>query len=85
MLFISCEGSYLNGTVGVLKWFGKYLFQYFEISIYSKMIFFYSFLCPVEDYFSSYETRQSVGRANPEKNHLAHPQAELGLSHMWPE
>ena len=24
-------------------------------------------------------------RKNPEKNHLAHPQAELGLSHMWPE
>ena len=24
-------------------------------------------------------------RENPEKNHLAHPQAELGLSHMWPE
>ena len=31
---------------------------------------------------------QSVGgrkREDPEKNHLAHPQAELGLSHMWPE
>ena len=24
-------------------------------------------------------------RENPEKNHLTHPQAELGLSHMWPE
>ena len=24
-------------------------------------------------------------RENPEKNHLAHPQAELGLSHLWPE
>ena len=30
---------------------------------------------------------QKVGRKreNPEKNHLAHPQAELGFSHMWPE
>ena len=30
---------------------------------------------------------QWVGRKreNPEKNHLTHPQAELGLSHMWPE
>ena len=39
-----------------------------------------------QDYFSSYETGQSVGRKreNPGKNHLAHPQAELGLSHMWP-
>ena len=26
---------------------------------------------------------QKVGRKR--KNHLAHPQAELGLSHMWPE
>ena len=28
---------------------------------------------------------QKVGRKreNPEKNHLAHPQAELRLSHMW--
>ena len=30
---------------------------------------------------------QKVGRKreNPYKTHLAHPQAELGLSHMWPE
>ena len=50
--------------------------------------FFNSVLRPFQDYFSSYETDQSVGgrkRENPEKNHLAHPQAELGLSHMWPE
>ena len=43
-------------------------------------------LHPFQDYFSSYETGQSVGgrkRENREKNHLAHPQAELGLSHMW--
>ena len=35
---------------------------------------------PFQDYFSSYEMGQSVGgrkRENPEKNHLAHPQAEL--------
>ena len=47
-----------------------------------------SVLRPFQDYFSSYETGQSVGgrkRENPEKNHLAHPQAELCLSHMWPE
>ena len=47
---------------------------------------FYSVFCPFQDYFSSYETGQSVGgrkRDNPEKHHLAHPQAELGLSHMW--
>ena len=54
-----------------------------------KLFFFFlnSFLCPFQDYFSSYETGQSVGgrkREDAEKNHLAHPQAELGLSHMWP-
>ena len=48
-------------------------------------VFFNSVLSPFQDYFSSYETGQSVGgrkRENPEN--LAHPQAELGLSHMWP-
>ena len=47
-----------------------------------------SVLRPFQDYFSSYETGQSVDgrkREDPEKNHLAHPQAKLGLSHMWPE
>ena len=50
-------------------------------------LFFYSVLRTFQDYFSSYVTGQSAGgrkRENPEKNHLAHPQAELGLSHMWP-
>ena len=50
--------------------------------------FLNSVLRPFQDYFCIYETGQSgeVGRKreNPEKNHLAHPQAELGLSHMWP-
>ena len=50
--------------------------------------FFYSVLRPFQDYFSSYETGQSVGgreRENPEKKHLVHPQAELGLTQMLPE
>ena len=48
---------------------------------------FYSVLRPFQDYFSSYETGQSVGgrkRENLEKNHLAHPEVELGWSHTWP-
>ena len=54
------------------------------------MIFFFfnSVLRPFQDYFSSYETGQSVGGAKMEEfqeKHLTHPQAELGLSHMWPE
>ena len=55
---------------------------------FSISFFLNSVVRPFQDYFSSYETGQSVGgrkRENPEKNHLAHPQAELGLSHMWPE
>ena len=53
-------------------------------------IFFFliQFDVPFQDFFSSYETGQSVGGAKTgesEKNHLTHPQAELGLSHMWPE
>ena len=50
-------------------------------------IYFNSVLRAFQDYFSSYETGQSVGgrkRENPEKNHMTHPQAELGLSHIWP-
>ena len=49
--------------------------------------FFNSVLRPFQDYFSSYETGQAVGgrkREIPEKKHLAHPQAEVGLSHMLP-
>ena len=50
------------------------------------IFFYYSVLRPFQDYFSSYETGQSVGgqkQENPEKNHLTHPQAELWhVSHM---
>ena len=50
------------------------------------VIFLNSVLRPFQDYFRSYETGQSVGgrKREPEKNHVTHPQAELGLSHMWP-
>ena len=45
-----------------------------------------SVLRPFQDYFSSYETGQSVGGAKTgEPREKPHPQAELGLSHMWPE
>ena len=49
------------------------------------IFFLIQFYVPFQDYFSSYEMGQSVGgrkREDPEKNHLAHPQAEHGLSHM---
>ena len=49
--------------------------------------FFNSVLRPFQDYFSSYETGQSVGgrkREIPEEKHLTHPQTEVGLSHMLP-
>ena len=47
------------------------------------LFFFNSVLRLFQDYFSSCETGQSIGgrkREDPKKNHLAHPQAELGLS-----
>ena len=48
--------------------------------------FFNSVLPLFQDYFSSYDTGQSVGgqkRENSEQKHVAHPQAELGfLSHV---
>ena len=54
------------------------------IIMVSNMTFFFnSVLRPFQDYFSSYETGQSVGgrkRENPEKKHLAHPQTELVTS-----
>ena len=52
----------------------------------SEIMFFFlnSLLNPFQDYFSSYETGQSVGGAKTGEPHdqLAHPQAELGLPHM---
>ena len=53
-------------------------------------MYYYDFLSsvlrPFQDYFSSYETYQSVGGRKREKTvkKLAHPQTELGLSHMQP-
>ena len=53
--------------------------------------FMNSVLRPFQDYFSSYETDQSLGgrkrrkREDPDKNHLAHPKKEFRFSHMWPE
>ena len=67
----------------------SFFFFFFFFFVFCFFFFlFNSVLRPFQDYFSLYETGQSIGgrkRENPEKNHLAHPQAELGLSHMWPE
>ena len=55
-------------------------------SFLSFFSFFNSVLRPFQNYFSSYVTGQSVGgpkQENLKKNQLAHPQAELALSHMW--
>ena len=74
----------LNGTF----FYSRAIHLSMRALFFLKDFFFNSVLRPFQDYFSSYETGQSVGgrkREDPEKNHLAHPQAELGLSHMWPE
>ena len=52
------------------------------------MIFIYLFFFNSFKIISAHhdETGQSGGQKweNPDKKHLAHPQAEHGLSHMWP-
>ena len=67
------------------------IIQYF---IFTKDFFFFFFfffnsvLRPFQDYFSSYETGQSVGGAKtgePREKPPDTPEAKLGLSHMWPE
>ena len=52
--------------------------------IYVGDLFF--FLIQFNDYLTHIETNQSVGGAKreyPRKNHLTHPQAELGLSFLF--
>ena len=47
---------------------------------------FIQFKCPFQDYFTHRdEPIDRWGETGvPRDNHLTHPQAELGLSHMWP-
>ena len=68
--------------------FKAYTWPFYPIVSNPCYLFLNSVLRPFQDNFSSYETGKSVGgrkREDSEKNHLALPQAELGLSHMWPE
>ena len=82
------ESVMSQGSLFGIKVFLKYFHQLYFFHFFFYFFFFNSVLCPVQDYFSSYETwaNRKVGRKreNPEKNHLAHAQAELGMSHMWP-
>ena len=82
------EGHLCNEFLVVRVTSRQYCIPLIQTSFILVLFFFFnSVLRPFQDYFSSYETGQSVGgrkREDPEKNHLAHPQAELGLSHMWP-
>ena len=48
-------------------------------------LFIYFFLIQFNVPLKIISAHMGRKRENPEKNHLAHPQAELGLSHMWPE
>ena len=65
-------------------------FNFILLSIICDIFFFFliQFYVPFKT-ISCHIRRASqyVGRKreNPEKKHLAQPQAELGLSHMWPE
>ena len=51
-------------------------------------IYFYLGFTACQDYFTHFEPSQSVGGAktgDPREKTPDHPQAELGLSHMWSE
>ena len=57
------------------------------LTSFLSFFFLNSVLRPFQDYLS--HMRWPISRwaktGEPQKKHLAHPQAELGLSHMWPE
>ena len=81
-------GGMSHGGPSMFSNSGKFTLRKLIINILCSIIFFffYFFLQPFQDYFSSYETGQSVGgrkQGSPEKNHLVQPQTEFGLSHMW--
>ena len=51
------------------------------------LLFFYLCFTACQDYFTHFEPSQSVGGAktgDPQEKPPDHPQAELGLSHIWP-
>ena len=60
--------------------------------MYLRFVFFFFFggggvVTASQDYFTHFEPSQSQGGAktgDPRKTPTNHPQAELGLSHMWP-
>ena len=69
----------------LLQVFGLFIILFFFFFFFFFLIQFYVPFKIISAHMR--RTHQSVGgrkRENPEKNHLAHPQAELGLSHMWP-
>ena len=63
---------------------GDVLFQVFVPMALSRTFLFFWF--SFQDYFTHRD--EPIGRWGetgvPQENHLTHPQAELGLSHMWP-
>ena len=88
-IFYSRAGRFVSDQVRNPKDWFSHIADHF-ISSLIRVFFFFLFnsvLRPFQDYLNSYETCQSVGgrkRENPAKIHQAHPQAELGLSHMCP-
>ena len=61
------------------------LIIFFNQCVHYFIYFFLFSFTSLSSFFTHIETNQSVGGRKPEypgKNHLTHPQAELGLSHM---
>ena len=73
----------MNNTLSIL-WSKFSLVHYNKVSVYAELYHYHNTTDT-----ASPEAAGNLGGArqweNPEKNHLTHPQAELGLSHMWPE
>lgn len=82
-----------NHLVEKIKWMMMYLYLTFILSIvqvdlfliFFVLILFYCYI-PFKNFSLIWDepiTRRPK-RENPKKNHVAHRQAELGLSHIWP-
>ena len=64
------------------------LLLFFFVFVFCLFCLFCFVFTARQDYFTHFEPSQSLGGAktgDPREKPPGHPQAEFGLSHMWPE